>query len=250
LDATRQLSQLLTLVQSCRAHIAENQATFDEYDRWCKIRSNIERRRTDLQSSSPDPGSVRRQEFESQIAEIQSMYVLANYKVVRSFDAVSYAKACLGTVHKERQRLSQSLLIDPRWAQVLAEFKGDDLEELEQRLTEMLHHHQGGHPTTRTQNPSLSARRTAFREDLTGELSNIKIQMERGLPLAEVRAQYPNFAVWKLIDEHGYQNDLERPEFRPKQLAATLTKHQFQVSQSTLEKDRKQVRKQNKETSR
>jgi hypothetical protein len=280
LDLTLQLSQLLTLVESCRARIAQNRAIAEEYGNWVKIRSNVESCRQEFQKTSPDLSSPARNEYDTHLEEIKWTWLLANYEVDRTYHGVGHLTSCLSTVRQEAQRLAESLLIEPRWAEALIKFK-DDLQGLEQRLIEMLRHGQGSQsaggktrwkkpnmqevqkvqepskeksrPNTTTQNLSKtaerstnrSAKRIDFLKSLTGELAKIRIRIDEGMTLAELREQYAHYEVWKLLDEHGYQNELENPRFRPKQLAERLTMLYFGVSQATIQKDRQRLRKHN-----
>jgi hypothetical protein len=222
--------------------MAQNQAIVEEYGDWIKIRSNLESCRQEFQKTSPDPSSSTRNEYDAHLQEIKSTWDLANYEVIRTYHAISQVESCLSTVRTEAQRLSESLLIEPDWAKALAKFK-DDLEGLEQRLVEMLPPAQAG-PIAAGHNPNKSAERIDLLDRLTGELSSIKIRMTYdGMTLAEVREQYPDYEAWKLLDEHGYEKQLENAEFYPKQLAERLTMHRFHVSQATLQKDRQNLRK-------
>lgn len=259
MDINRQLSQLLMLVRRCRAQIAQDQAIVDEYEKWKNIRSNVGSCRQEFQKTSPDPGNKpARNEYDAQLQEINWTWDLANDEVVRTYHAVAQVKRCLDTVRKEAQQMSESLLIEPRWAEALTKYK-DDLEGLEQRLIEMLEHDKTSPsephpnppqpPTSPASRPGAvlnpSAERMKFLKDLTGELANISIRINDGMTPAEVREQYPDYEAWKLLDEHGYENELTKEDFRAKQLAQRLTMHHFGVKQSTLQKDPETLRKHN-----
>jgi hypothetical protein len=87
-----------------------------------------------------------------------------------------------------------------------------------------------------------SAERIKLLDDLCGELATVKFDLEAALSLSESKRKHPDFPVWGLLEKFGYETEVEKADFRPRQLASDLVMRVFGVRPETLRKDRRRGR--------
>lgn len=94
----------------------------------------------------------------------------------------------------------------------------------------------------RTPDMETSQKRLALREKLATELATIKVRVQNFCDLPTLRREYPDFELWKHLNE-GEARELLDGEFKPKSYAANLTLRIFGLtSAETLKKDSRKLK--------
>ena len=249
------LSELLTRIEVGRLGLKRDRQTIEAC--WDAIhrRDAARRKEEETLSQRLPEDELGRRVVEAERASQRSEVEKLEGEVCQRRRPFTEAIAFIGPFANDVKLLLDRLPIETRWRRFRQAITGlqfhqlaawiepptnPDLETLELRLKEMLDVAKLANaravPKLHSQSPRTGDNRVSLYEWLVGELGSIKIHLSEGLDLEEIRNKHADLAVWPLIQKHGYENELLKPDFRPKQLATKLVSHVFGIAPDTLRK--------------